>query len=224
MQPSVSNTLSSAPAGIWSLLGYCIPPFPLRKDTGGLCYKQGGSGRSCRSNKSFTWIRCWKSFSLMIGVKIWAYIINVAKAATKMSLEQPVYIPFLQPHGIIGGLGTHLGCCSNSQMMVDACLQSKMYNLSQDICHFKDWKVQVAGFRTQKNEATIPGTGICFIERAADMPEDDLRQCGKAMVLKMWSLGTRVSHQWAQFHTLDQEYHCRTFKAKWLCKGRKVCC
>lgn len=33
--------------------------------------------------------------------------------------------------------------------------------------------MRVTGFRTQENEATILGTGLCLVERAADSPGDD---------------------------------------------------
>lgn len=42
-----------------------------------------------------------------------------------------------------------------------------------DVYNFKDLKVTVTGFRTQKNEAPIPGTGICLVERATDIPGED---------------------------------------------------
>ena len=36
------------------------------------------------------------------------------------------------------------------------------------------------GLRTQKNEASVPGTGIYSVERAADIPEDDPGSMGKS--------------------------------------------
>lgn len=49
----------------------------------------------------------------------------------------------------------------------------KKYNTSQGICNFKGLKMRVTGFTTPQNEATVSGTGICLVERAADIPGDD---------------------------------------------------
>ena len=49
----------------------------------------------------------------------------------------------------------------------------KRYNPSQGICNFKGLKIRVTGVRPLKNEATIPGTRTCLVERAADIPGDD---------------------------------------------------
>lgn len=54
--------------------------------------------------------------------------------------------------------------------LIDKCLQSKSYNPSQDVYNFKGLKMRVTGFRTK---IIIPGTGICLVARAADIPGND---------------------------------------------------
>lgn len=103
--------------------------------------------------------------------------------------------------------------------LIDKCLQSKSYNPSQDVYNFKGLKMRVTGFGTKINN---PWDRDLFSSKSCRHSWKWSEQCGKVTVVKIWSLRTRISHQWAQSHALDQEYHCMTFKANWCCKGRKV--